>query len=659
MIAQGKTIKELRDPHHPFGNALREMYDTCDLVCSAPLAAILAGEHAGVDGAMMLVAPLPLRVYVGTLGRNERSGGSLPILSNFSYYDPVLDELADRSHNPEYLGAEENLRNIGKLLGKIAQDQEPSLKFLPAEIVVLSEAPPGRGANWSGALAVALALALYLLQGERVLPEQLDSRTWHHISQVIKRDDEIETLFRMALALECISHTLASGYGPACSLLPALGKLFLYKGFIDPKYALARSDARRNSSFFLCHWDTYQERLATREPHEVGALYDIFIVDSGRSKSTADRIARLRGAEEDKLAQDFVNLLGEDPNQAAEALERSPSLPDQILREHRIGIGTLGLTSLLAVKTLRDCCGGLDDPSSVLRVVQSLDQVHRRLGLSFLELDQIRRELDRKLRQHRVAVKITGGGGGGDIVVWGLRDEIKAIPLQPMNKEKPGPTVVWQLSRDGFAESGASCDYSAQPLPFKRFASAAFPRSRTPQAHQATILSTGDKTMLMPTRPGSLFDVYRALRDIALEGPGLYLYYYDDNEKDRYEPLYLTWPSPNTAGISSIQSFAFHADEGFVTLKQLLLLFAHQSSLSLENPVIDKPTLSYYAHQLTEKELETTRDALNRSANKCEQVTGFKFKFPHLATLKTGKGRRVELKLPETTHLFVIRPLIQ
>jgi len=649
MIARGKTFHEIRDRAHPFGHALSELYDTCDLVCSAPMVVLLTGEHAGVDGSFMLAAPLPLRVYIGIIGRNVYTPGRFPpMLSSFRYYDPLTDTVEEQTHNPEYLGAEENVRNIGSLLVEAVKEQH--LRFLPAEIVLLSEAPPGRGANWSGAFSAAIALSLYLLQGENV-PAQLDPHNWRSTTQIPKRDQEIEKLFRIALRIECASHSLASGYGPACSLIPALGKLFLYKGFIDPRFATAGGDPRRNLSFSLCHWDTYQQQLATGKRYQPSDLYDILIVDSGRSKSTSDSIGRVRGMEEDNLAQDLINLLANDPNQSADVLAKSASLSDQILRARRIGLTTLSVSSGLAIKTLRDCCGGIEDPRATLRVVSSIDRVLQRLGLSFVELDALREDLGEKLQQQRLAVKLTGGGGGGDMVIWGIPQTINEIVLSEPSKD-PQPTLIWQLSRDGLSQEGAMCNHPHEFQGFKRHA-ASLPAPRDPVLHQAILMNAHGEVTLLPAAPQSLFEVYRALRTLALQGTCLYLYHHSNATKDRFEPLYLTWLAQNIQGMISVKSSPFHPKEGFVLLKNLLLSFAEQRCLQLDNP---DPLLepSGRLRSSTMMDLDLARGALNFEANRLSRQVA-NLEFPHLEVHRQQEDKvRVGLRLPENSHFFVI-----
>lgn len=655
MIAKGKTLDEIRDSHHPFGQALQELRGTCDLVCSAPMAAILAGEHAGVDGALMLVTPLPLRVYVGTIGRNSVKPQSLPpILSSFRYYDARTDEVQDRSHNPEYLGAEENIRNIATLLTEIALRHR--LKFLPAEMVVLSEAVPGRGSNWSGAFSAAVALALYLLQGKKI-PEQLYPQSWKNTSQIPERDLGIEKLFRIALKIECVSHSLASGYGPACSLLPALGKLFIYKGFIDQQFANARGDPRRISGFFICHWDVYQQRLRSAHTYQLSDLYDLLLIDSGQSKSTTASVARVRGTEEANLVQDIVNMLNEDPNLPSEIREKSQSLTDELFESRRIGISTLAMLSVLTVKTLRDCCAGIDNPRAIPRVISSIDTTHQRLGLSFPELDRIREHFEKELLHRQLGIKLTGGGGGGNIVIWGLTKPIQAISTQELASHNPQPTLIWQLSQNGLATQGASCDH---PQPFHPFYERAgkHPTERPPEPHQAIVLDASGETNLLPSQPEPLFQVYRALRTIALKGTCLYLYYYNDSAKDKFEPLYLTWPVRDEIGEVSLRSMPSHADEGFVLLKELLVAFAKQGQISL-----DVSTTAFWSDGTVRYDasiLAKTRAALNTDANKCSREAGFEF--PHLSKkspVRHAQRTSVSLILPQNSYLCLIYPFSQ
>lgn len=667
MIAMGRSIDEIRNSEHPFGQALEAM-EECHLVCSAPMAALLAGEHAGVDGALMIAAPLRARVYVGFLGRVQRKKDAPhPMLHTFRYYDPLSDDIVDTSHNPDYLGRAEHITNIGRLLWAMANKFK--LKFLPAEIAILSEAPPGRGANWSGAFSASIALGMYLLQGgDHREPHQLRTDYWNGRTDTVHElQSEIHQIFQMAMIVECASHTLASGYGPAVSLLPALGNLFLYKGFICKEYAAARGDPRRNCDFFLAHWRCYQERLQAKEHKRLSDVYDVLLVDSGRPKSTADKIEGLRKVQEAALVDDIVSHISESQTDAKELFKTSECAADRILQDRRVGTISMAVLSILVAKTLRDCLAGVeDDAGAVLRVIQSLDHIHRRVKLSFLELDELRRSagFQKDLKNHRLAIKLTGGGGGGDIVVWGVKEAITGkVPRKQLCKTRRCPTVIWRLTRDGLAETGARTDHtgsSNHSLPYSP-RQGTFPPERSPGKHIAmSIDAKGHRTTLLQA-PATIFEVYRALRNIALDcrGPCIYLYFWGNTQRDCHEPIYLAWRKDS----ENLEVVSAQPHEGGPLLKQLLISFMEQGTL-----VLDCGKLSYMADkggQFLENatcvftQAQRAMSKLNQQA----KVRGCK-EFPSLhrerKRKKRGSGKILEfnatLDLPPEARLFTIRP---
>lgn len=650
----GITSKELRDHSHPFGGKLLEMKQTCDLVCSSPLVAIVAGEHTGVDGGYMLVIPLTLKVYVGIIGRNLLKSDSMsPVLSSFTYYDHFNNIVNDMSHNPQYIGYKENIRNIGPLLEDIAKDYQ--FKWLPSEVIVLSEASPGRGANWSGAFASAMALALYLLQGKNELPQQLDPQVWN-IDDINHRDTDVDLLFRMALKIECMSHGLASGYGPACSLLPGLKKWILFKGYIHPNYANKTGDPKRNQGYSFAHWDAYQRLLPAKwiAPED---LYDIMMIDSGCDKSTNEQIRQLRGVAEDGIAHDLNSLLVNDPNMPEDYLLRSSQWPDRILNDHRIALTTLGALSILAIKTLRDCCSGTEaNPRSLIRTLQSIDHVQRRLGLDFSVLDQLRQDLKDLIREHQVAVKISGGGGGGNIILFGTKDGVSSVPIG-VDSSSPCPTVLWRLSRDGVAVNGTECYSKRVNLPLDtRLGTPPFPRP--PQLHQAVVIDWQGNAKLVPDQPGTIFEVYKILREISITKASVYMYFHDKGPRDGQEPIYFVYPN-RAVDPPMLIAEPLKPKEGFPALKGVLWALARSRQVSVINP-----TTCAGNYPLQHEELNRARDEFNGFGYHIKTPTNLVFPKLSVSKIRTQDGafghigdrHNVEVKLVMTqdTNVFVI-----
>ncbi len=659
-IVRGESVRDLRQPDHPFGQELQKLRDSCDLVCSAPLAAILAGEHAAIDGAFMVVAPLPLRVYVGVIGRNKREDGIAAEVSCFRYYDPCTDALVDRTYNPA--SANENIRNLPQLLNemaKSAKERKVSFPYVPSEIVILSESPPGRTGNWSGAFADALALVMYLLQGGKKVPEQLLLDVATDTTQVVHRDEAVELLFRLALQIESASHGLASGYGPACSLLPAHGQLFLFKGFVNERFATTRGDSRRNSGFFLAHWDAYLHRLPASHYLRLDDVYDLMFLDSGIPISTVRSIERIQSNEENAIAQDLHSLLLDDPNHLAPLLVNSSELLDLTLQRHRVAYVTLGVLSVLVAKTLRDCLCGLVDASTVLQLVQSIDAIHRWLNLSsFDQMNDLRGYLSEDLAYHRAGVKITGAGEGGAIVVWGLRKTIEAIQVnERMSDEQSptSPTLVWQLSRDGLAQEGVSLHSSKYALPLGT-RSTAKPYARPARQHIAHVLiPEGQRGCVMyEFPPASLYDMDSKLQKFTRNGTCLYLYFHDDSTIDSHEPVFLTWPSAAKLHVREIAP-----SQGKVLLKDCLLACIRSGAVEITIPNEQVDFSNLLAN------LSDAQDALNFAGNRLSNelaASDGRFAFPRMSRKRLPSDKvylrfTLTLQLPRTSSLIVISPL--
>jgi|GEM_PF-2945506 len=622
----GPSSSEMLRPEHPFGKELhRTMNDPeCGVICSAPLVGILSGEHAGVDGAPMVVFRPDLRVWVCLIGRNPSSHGVRPSFSAVIYYDPVRGELADIAQSPLAYGTPNECPDPGPLLdaalerleGVAPVPQEPRW-FTPTEVVVLAQAPPGRGLNWSGAFAAAYAAALYALQGwtcpARWKVEPTDP--W-------RGNGPAECVWRLAMDIEARSHGLPSGYGVACSMEPEANGLLVYKGFLDP----TGQHARRVRGFHL--------KAVCDEPSRLraGDELDIAAIDSGIPKQTSQTIRIVRDRGERALARPFL---------AAYAQRLSPLLVDQVLALKQAGYAALASLSICmaweARNASRQRSGAVQRIADLVRAIDVV--LSNRLMLGFSQLDDIRSSVAGSDLAGHLGVKFSGGGRGGTVLVAGRSAAVSAWlgsteTVRPSERE---PALVWRLRRDGVADRGLSCEKVQQMRP------------RPSRPYEAYVLDAAGN--LSDEGPSTMYRIRAALRPLAERGPCLW--YFDRDPTDHgapqydLEPVYMTWRDGATRQLHEAR---LTCRDGLSGLKTWLRIAAKGGVLRFHREYPHRGDLDALIHAE-----HAARRALHE---RCALgiPTAARIGFDVVAHESDGATRALELRLPADGRIVVVTP---
>lgn len=233
----------------PWRDAVQQVFDNCPIVVSAPAVFFWAGEHVVLDGGLAVIQQIPLRVYVGIQPVQPVEPGSpARLLGFFEEAETGTGRPApshmfrERDEDGNYVSATCDFRGESRAptIRKVQQVADLLLADLCSQttdergrfkyrVWSRSEIPPGSGANWSGAFATALTVAMLLAVdrgfGEYARNNQADGRIHWGNKRLPELVAEPSGWFakcnRWAWILESTFHEgAASGYGTLGSLAP-------------------------------------------------------------------------------------------------------------------------------------------------------------------------------------------------------------------------------------------------------------------------------------------------------------------------------------------------------------------------------------------------------------------------------------------------------
>lgn len=696
MVSPGVTVPMVDTDSNTVRSCLEAIADelttlraVADVVCSSPLAAIISGEQqAGVFGSRMLILQLPLRVFVASIGRLAVNDTEmLPRVVSCRSYDHRRQELVD-------LDASEGvLYRLPTLLYDVAM--EHGLRFLPTDIAILSEGMPGRGLNWSGALAASVALLVHLLNGGAIPPELVvdgDSPTGGTSSQ----SAELTKLYRMAMRIETSAHGVASGLGPAVSLLPSHGEPFVYQGHMNRRRVHRERDDKRSQSFSLNRWSDLQLGEGDRRIKQLGELFHMFLVDPGTTRQTSappkntrtERVYRL----ERELKGLFVrndgrsktsggmtpSTVGSEGNSSLAQPNTATGQLEGVRWRQSPSVMVLGELSNAVILTLRDCYFGAVPPTELLGLLSSIATFHRLLGLNGNLDEDSREELIRLFGDKPYAAKPLGAGLGGHILVAVARGAQEA-GQDPFFVAFPSSlAVTWDSSTHGIGRLGARWDQIGRHMGVENGTprSAAIPHQvrfrrwpflRLPVAHVATVVHS-DGTREHFQAP-SLFGIRMVLQStlqhlnchLMFESPETVRLSDQPDSARHLEPVYFIQCSAD-GGFRDIRWFPHKHDKGFRLLRRILHVIGAGDDLqACDHDILPQEELAELEESVpseyARKRIEHAQSALNAFARSLFQAHGLTFPTLHYKRFPTdGKKVCFALRLPKGTAFVFVRP---
>lgn len=435
-----------------FNAELDRLMEVSDIVTSAPQAVIWGGEHSVTYGGLSLVSRIAKRVYVGIEGKIgiEKTEPGKPVVKSAAF-DPVTGDF-DPGNSDRLVAYERLGKHLGPILKKdnLPYGVRGAVDKLPGAVRILSETPPGRGANFSGSCATALSLAILLLNGVDVGIGPDKNLNWGgFIERITRKNNEgFGKVFWLAMVLETLAHDQPSGYGPYFGLLQSSQEPFLFSpvkrseaqgGGLEKREETGLEKAEPEREVDITVKAVRGAPWLTGSPlQDPKSDLAVLVVDSGVPKSTAESIHDVgarEGEVQDLIAKEFA------PQEASGGSE-TPLLK-QTLESPGPGYQALDGISIHLVVSLKNYCKEPNEErlQTFLKAVRAMDNIHGVVGLHWPKYDLIRGELYAKYGVD-VATKLTGGGTGGDFVIF-TKKELRSSIREKLETIEPDTGVVY------------------------------------------------------------------------------------------------------------------------------------------------------------------------------------------------------------------------
>lgn len=381
-----------------------------DIIVATPAAFFIIGEHSVMHGHPALYMPIPLYLYLG-LKRTNYKEINIEVWSRSPNY-----HLKDRFGEFKWKNREKE--ELERKIKEIFDDRKYHTGY---NISALVEIPSRCGLNSSGAFSAALSLASTIDNEGCGLGKILK---WSKIDKLIKlrKDSLFNDIFDVAWKIDWKIQNGSSGIGPFASLVGSNGSPIIY--FIE-KSKTENYKQRKWYAWFL------SEILKGREM-EVFARYWFSLIYSGEYSRTSDAFSTLQKTIE-RSSENVYIFMGEILKEISDIIEEkdleSISTPLRHLLEEGLkqnpdfggnGIenvkryllekifGVMGGFSLIAISNI------IHQPDVLTSMINAYQTVLSSLRLSTKEINEICNVFS---SLEGVGVKLTGSGGGGDVLV--------------------------------------------------------------------------------------------------------------------------------------------------------------------------------------------------------------------------------------------------
>lgn len=439
----------------------------CQLRAYAPGSYFWSGEHAVMYGHLAVVHAIPLYAYVGIEYKDcEKFEFDVKGISKETSIG--LEEATPEEMEPIRQWYEQS--RIEKYL-EIWRKKNRQNYF---KLKIWFQIPPKCGLNSSGAIAAALAGLLQILESEedrrKILIKKINN--WGNKSiEELKRDATFKAVFHKAWILDDCSHNFSSsGTGPFSSLVGSPnGDLLLYftqkKGFdsVHSINRLSKGDAELRPDDFeqvqekIGKIDWWGKKLPLK--HKMKESLGMALIYCGSPKDTGNILADLEKRYKVPVKQ-FETLFSElfpektlkrPTNLARPITDFLKDYPEPPLDTEYYAKSTfndsLGLLSWILVQILDR--GNLKELAHHIIAINTFLDFY---GVFTKELDKLYKAI--KKMNPNVGIKLTGAGGGGDLVVLGDRDSIEGIE----NQIKKDYTIHFSTNRMGWRTEGLSVE---------------------------------------------------------------------------------------------------------------------------------------------------------------------------------------------------------
>ena len=449
MIAERKTLQEERE----------EYFEGCQVVAHAPASFFWVGEHSVMYGQPALIQTIPIYVYVGL---EISSGPDFDAEIRFVSWTQstgfgILS--AKGMQPPETASCWQEWPHIKEFLTYWADNSKAlNIRFA---VKVWCEIPPKCGLNSSGAISSALALALKLLElqlksdpGLFKIKSQISK--WH-ASEIreLKKDPLFNELFLTAWVLEdCFHFFSASGMGPFSSLVGSTVQRSLItfitqqKGYgsLLPIKRLDLTKIRLRPAHFsevqkkvsaIQYWGN-RLNLSPYMTESVGicALYTGDYKDTGKLLEELEKVFKVTDEELSKIVDEaFDGQLR--INEGWETLSAPVGhllAPKEEPEDHPEYYSKWlinqpnGLLAIYMLKAL-----GEEQVDKIADAVNKTYDFLRFYGATTKRMERIRTKILKQC-EGNIGVKLTGAGGGGDLIVIGERSKVESFANRIRNE---------------------------------------------------------------------------------------------------------------------------------------------------------------------------------------------------------------------------------
>jgi len=442
----------------------KDFFSHHSIVVSAPGSFIWFGDYSVMEGGFAIMQKLPMRVYVGF----EVSTSGEVDINDFLYFNTSKQKFESSSM----------ALSMKNSLCKYIRDYLYANGYeTGVRINILSEVPPGRGMNMSGALSCAIAIALHVYLGE-LTPKEIYA--WKNVdlgTLIQKINYRFDPVFRLAWKMTAIMHGgISSG---SSSFAPFINTPYPFIYFSERRGEFKDNNKYRDIRFpknFNGDWHIFDQifyggikfeelfflRNMPNWPVDFGLLY------SGDVRMTATTHTSLEDIKE--ILEDSANLIN---SKLAPFIDDKPIVPYFYYLTKRYKGRSLWQiyiqpTLVIAIEGLRVFKNlfkkGLAESSikEFFACINRAADIYRLHNLSCKTFDYISDYLKKEMQKlgdsYGAAVKPIGSGKKGNVLFalayHGLRDQIHRVIKEMREETKEDIVLDYASWIDGIEENG-------------------------------------------------------------------------------------------------------------------------------------------------------------------------------------------------------------
>lgn len=388
-----------------FSDFIKRLLDS-DVIVATPGSFYVIGEHSVVRGQPAMCMPIPLYAYVGIKDKKNITGLSIEIWSRNPDVE-IIEKFKWEGWKKEEL--EEFILDALKV-AKI----EPQY-----DIFALIDIPLGCGLNSSGALSSAISLCINIIKNN-ISKKDVDKWEQDRNIEKLINDSKFKDVFKIARDIDRKIQEKSSGAGPFVSLAGTPGNPIVYLS----------TNSNEDSTFPSFFAANLFDGICDEVSREIVNNCGIALLYSGQVKYTRDTFGKMDDRS-DAYSQSIIKLMCElnrykmsssmlsdtDINSPLKSFFDFHLEPDRLKKSSEYItdkiLGILGGFSLIAISAL------IYNQKYVIDMMNVYQSICSTLNISTFEIDKICRDFQ---NIDNVGAKLTGAGGGGDVVIFSLNE---------------------------------------------------------------------------------------------------------------------------------------------------------------------------------------------------------------------------------------------